>query len=289
MNQALAHLWAKTSKDGQDRWHPLILHMLDVSATADAILAREPQVTRERMAAILGLNWEAARPWLLFVVACHDLGKACPGFQCKWRSMVELQLPRSPNTDINHAFVSQIELSSWLQGQGWHAELADLVADAVGCHHGERAAPTILDPLMGDRRAMGSAAWGEARRELIEALMEVLDPTITPTKGSLSGPDFMLLYGLTSFADWIGSNEDWFKFGNSDNCRDLKGWFQDRRACADRALHGIGWEPRTPLAQETKSFTNVFGFAPRPLQQAVEEALTEVKTPRDSAAGSTHG
>ncbi len=118
MNRVLANLWAKTPKSGATGWHPLMLHMLDVAASADAILAREPKSTRIRMAAIFGMMWEEARAWLLLVVACHDLGKACPGFQCKWPDLLALtglRLPRSPNTEINHAFVSQIALTKLLQ------------------------------------------------------------------------------------------------------------------------------------------------------------------------------
>src|SRR3990172_6475333 len=118
MDKALANLWAKTSRNGGSGWHPLILHMLDVAASADAILAREPESTRKRMAAILGMEWEYARAWLLLVIACHDLGKACPGFQSKWPKILastELNLPRSPNTDIQHAFVSQLALAVMLQ------------------------------------------------------------------------------------------------------------------------------------------------------------------------------
>lgn len=277
MSRVVANLWAKTSRDLGERWHPLILHMLDVAASAEAILVREPESTRTRMAAILGLEWKQARPWLLFLIACHDLGKACPGFQCKWKNLSGLYAGRSPNTDINHAFVSQIALSSWLGEQGWPDELAELVADAVGCHHGERAAPSILDHLMGDRRAIGKSDWSDVRHGLAEALMEVLKPTITPTKWNLSGPDFMLLSGLTSFADWIGSNEEWFTFGSPADCGDLKTWFEARRTRAEQALNAIGWEFRTPLGTESKSFTDVFGFAPRPLQQAVADALTELK------------
>jgi CRISPR-associated endonuclease/helicase Cas3 len=279
MNQALVNLWAKTSRDDEGRWHPLILHMLDVAASAEAILAREPKSTRTRMATILGLEWEQARPWLLLLIACHDLGKACPGFQCKWKNLSHLDTGRSPNTDINHAFVSQIALSVWLQEQGWPEELAELVADAVGCHHGERAAPSILDRLMGDSRATGNADWSDGRRELIEALLEVLEPSVTPTKEKLSGPDFMLLSGLTSFADWIGSNEEWFQFGNLAGCSDLKAWFEARRTRAEQALNAIGWEFRTPLVTESKSFSYLFGFAPRPLQQTVAEALAELNGP----------
>lgn len=281
MDKALANLWAKTSKVDGVAWHPLVLHMLDAASSADAILAREPEVTRVRMAAILGMTWKDARPWLLLLVACHDLGKACPGFQCKWPEapMTGLRLPRSPNTSINHAFVSQIALTELLRERHWPEELAELVADAVGCHHGDRASPITLNNLSGDERAIGRDEWTQTRRGLVEVLLEVFIPTMIPTKQALSGPDFMLLAGLTSFADWIGSNEDWFSFGTPGDCEDLQGWFQKRRAHADQAMTAIGWEPRIPLSPETKSFYQVFQFAPRPLQQAVADALSNVEKP----------
>ena len=260
-------------------WHPLILHMLDVAASVDAVLSREPETTRKRIADVLGLEWDKARPWVLLVVACHDLGKACPGFQCKWENMTGMDPGRSPNTEINHAFVSQIALSGILQDMEWPEALADLVADAVGCHHGERASPNRLDRLSGDRRAIGRDPWAQARRGLFEALVDIFKPARIPVKPTLSGPDFMLLSGLTSFADWIGSNEDWFPFGSPNDCEDLQGWFRKRRASADLALDAIGWEIRTPLSSEPKSFEQVFGFPPRPLQQAVAEALVDIREP----------
>ncbi|MFH1076520.1 MAG: CRISPR-associated helicase Cas3' [Pseudomonadota bacterium] len=278
MTRVLANIWAKTDKGDGKQWHPLILHMLDVAASADAILSREPESTQMRMAACLGMNWEDARSWILPVIACHDLGKACPGFQCKWPEAPEtgLQLPPSPNTKINHAFVSQIALMEFLQEHRWPDELATLVADAVGCHHGERASQRAIDYLAGDRRAVGSDAWSQARRGLAEALLEVFKPRKIPNKPDLSGPDFMLISGLTSFADWIGSNENWFSFGTSEDCGDLQGWFNKRKVCSENALDAIGWEPRSPLSTESRSFKKVFGFIPRPLQQAVSDALDNV-------------
>lgn len=113
----------------------------------------------------------------------------------------------------------------------------------------------------------------------MEALLDVLKPAMTPTKQTITGPEFMLLSGLTSFSDWIGSNENWFPFGNPDDCGDLNKWFQKRRACADKALNAIGWEPRVPLSPKPKSFEQVFHFPPRPLQQAVADALTDLQGP----------
>lgn len=282
MEERFKNLWAKTSKDNDVGWHPLILHMLDVAASADAILAREPESTRKRMAAILDMEWEHARPWLLLLIACHDLGKACPGFQCKRPELIPLtglKIPRSPNTSINHAFVSQVALTGLLQEKDWPNDLADLVADAVGCHHGERAKPTMLNNLEGDRRAIGDESWAEARRSLFEVLLEIFQPNKIPTKQTLNGPDFMLLAGLTSFVDWIGSIEDWFPFRTPNDCDDLHDWFQKSLMKAKTALDAIGWEPRVPLADELKSFTNVFGLVPRPLQQAVADVLVTVKKP----------
>lgn len=279
MNKTLKNIWAKTGKNGDARWHPLILHMLDVAASADAILAREPESTRKRMAACLGMEWEDARLWLLLMIACHDLGKACPGFQCKWLDMTGLQPTRSPNTEINHAFVSQIALAEFLRERGWPDELAELVADAVGCHHGSRASPITLNDLEGDRRAIGKDDWKQVRQGLVEALLEVFKPVKIPAKQALTGPDFMLLSGLTSFADWIGSNEDRFPFGTSEDCDDLEGWFKKRRVRAEQALDVIGWESRTPLASGAKSFEQVFKFSPRPLQQAVADVVAGMKEP----------
>lgn len=252
----------------------LILHLLDVAACADAILAREPQSTRDRLAATLGLGWERARPWLLVLIACHDLGKSCPGFQCKWKNLSGLDAGPSPDTSVNHAFVSQVELLSLLIELGWPENVADLVADAVGCHHGERAIPDTLRNLSGNRHALGKSEWHATRRAIFEALVEVFAPTEPPTKPTLTGPDFMLLAGLTSFADWIGSNEQYFPFGTPEDCSDLPGWFETRRQHnAEEALDKTGWHPRLPLAAVHQSFNAVFGFAPRPLQQAVVDAL----------------
>jgi CRISPR-associated endonuclease/helicase Cas3 len=279
MYAELIKIWAKTDKKNVFGWHPLLLHMLDVAASADVILAHEPESTRKRIASILGMEWDDARPWLLLVIACHDLGKACPGFQCKWKNQNGLSLPRSPNTAINHAFVSQIALTGPLQEMGWPDELAELTADAIGCHHGERSSPNTLYHLGGDVRALGRDDWTQARQTIVAALREVFNPVKIPTKPSLTGPEFMLLSGLTSFADWIGSNEDWFPFGTLEDCESLLRWFQKRRACAGQALDAIGWEPRTPLCPGQKTFQQVFGFPPRPLQQALADALTELKEP----------
>ena len=273
-------LWAKSSLEDGERWHPLVLHLLDVAACADAILAREPEYTRIRFGAILGLDWEAARPWLMLLIACHDLGKGCPGFQCKWKNLSGLSPGPSPDTTINHAFLSQLELRNFLTDLGWPDDLADGTSDGVGCHHGERASPMTLERLEGKRSALGRPEWNETRHAIFKALLSVFAPGVPPAKSALSGPDFMLLAGLTSFADWIGSNETVFPFGTPEDCSDLVAWFNERRAHnAEEGLNRIGWLPRLPLTDTRLDFDVVFGFKPRPLQVAMIEALTTIDQP----------
>jgi CRISPR-associated endonuclease/helicase Cas3 len=89
----------------------------------------------------------------------------------------------------------------------------------------------------------------------------------------------MLLAGLTSFADWIGSNVDWFPFGTPQDCLDLDAWWSAGRQKADRALTAIGWNTREPLSSGHQDFESVFHFAPRSLQAAVASVVEQIATP----------
>ncbi|MGL5776400.1 MAG: HD domain-containing protein, partial [Aeromonas veronii] len=50
-------LWAKS---GEDQGHPLLAHMLDVAAVAEAIIELEPATTHQHLAAQFGLAAETA-------------------------------------------------------------------------------------------------------------------------------------------------------------------------------------------------------------------------------------
>lgn len=65
MHVDVTYFWAKTDREDGISWHPLLLHVLDVAASAEAILSREPETTRQRMAQVFGMEWNAAKPWIL--------------------------------------------------------------------------------------------------------------------------------------------------------------------------------------------------------------------------------
>lgn len=277
----LAHFWGKSEDNGS--WNPVLLHLIDVAASAEAILLREPESTRRRMSEILGLEWELALPWIQFVIACHDLGKICPGFQFQKGAPehvknMGLKIPIGV-TWISHGFVSQIALCQFLIEKNWPTKLAQKIADAVGCHHGERATPSKLEDVEGNRKSFGEKDWNNFRREACLVLLEVFQPKATPTKEKLSGPDFMLLSGLASFADWIGSNLKWFPFGTVQDVQNLNSRWELSRKKAQQALDSIGWEIRSPLSKKMSSFENVFDRKPRPLQDAIAKVVENISKP----------
>lgn len=95
MNQDLAlfSLWAKTDRsitladqqsdgDAVPDFHPLIYHLLDVAAYAEALL-QEEQGRLERLAEACHANFEELRSCVVTLIALHDLGKCARGFQGK--------------------------------------------------------------------------------------------------------------------------------------------------------------------------------------------------------------
>jgi len=87
----------------------------------------------------------------------------------------------------------------------------------------------------------------------------------------------MILAGLTTTSDWIASNADpktGFPYANDLPFEEYK---KDLPSRAKRALEAIGWStlPQKPLI----SFQDLFGFEPRPLQDAAVAIGEEIEPP----------
>ncbi len=281
-------LWAKLGKaQYPNSYHPLLFHLLDVASVArrlwDDIL--RPRV-KEPFAAALGIAAHDCGPWVAFCVGAHDIGKASPGFQQRENAAVLVKYLAAAGFDFAvsaappHGTVSVPVLADWLQGAGVPRIAARRVALAVGGHHGVFA-EAGWDAL-GDR-ALGNPAWSAARRDVLSCLAELLTVPLTrpPTEGQ--GEDqshLMFLAGLTSVADWVGSNQAFFPpVGNGDNYTDdrmerAREYLHRADRQAEEALSRLGWTGRTDGPGGRPSFPDLFRYLGlkevRPLQAAAE-------------------
>src|SRR5579875_2061121 len=82
LSEAVFLLWAKLARRPTGdptippTFHPLICHLLDVAAVAQALWshALSPRM-RAWLAEALGLDEDAAGRWIAFLAGLHDLGK----------------------------------------------------------------------------------------------------------------------------------------------------------------------------------------------------------------------
>jgi CRISPR-associated endonuclease/helicase Cas3 len=182
----------------------------------------------------------------------------------------------------DHACASAALLWEHLPRQGIeHLLWIRHVLQAISAHHGynfsqsefNRAKPPFEPPT-----------WGAARKEIFEAYWAVLAPQGVPQLEALSMPAVQWLAGLTSVADWIGSNPEWFPLGERHDL--LVEHHADARVRADIALTAVGWAHYQPLLNEPADADQLIRrivqhpeFSARPLQREADRLLDGVQGP----------
>lgn len=278
-------LWAKS---GDGFGHGVLAHLLDVAAVAESILEHEPATSLDWAARALGVQREQVARWIACLIGLHDFGKAIPGFQDKWAEgrqadeALGMAFPTRSLSVTDHACASAALLWEHLPRQGIeHLLWIRHVLQAISAHHGynfsqsefNRAKPPFEPP-----------AWSAARKEIFDAYWAVLAPPGQPRLEALSLPAVEWLAGLTSVADWIGSNPEWFPLGERDDL--LIEHYADARRRADTALAAVGWSHYRPLLSEPADTDQLIGrivqrpeFRARPLQREADRLLDGVQGP----------
>ena len=213
------------------------------------------------VAASLAARLTAVRPGLLPQGAdtpalLHAVGKASPPFQATIHDAVfgreqRQHMPELAQADIElgkrmggHAAISR----ACLAGMGAPEALARI----VGAHHGKNVEVLTSDNAL----FAGGSRWQQLRRELCHKLLgstEPAWPSFTPLEERI-------VCGLTVTADWIASGP---LFDDPD---------EDWRPLVERAVDEAGfcW----PGIRPGLSFEDIFGFAPRPAQRTLYEAVS---------------
>ncbi|MBA3946025.1 MAG: CRISPR-associated helicase Cas3' [Herpetosiphonaceae bacterium] len=285
-------LWAKWQSSRQPpSYHPLLCHMVDVANVAQLLWRKVASPAfRHRWATVLGLEQEATCRWFAFWTGLHDIGKASPAFQFKRTDGVFLQqmaevglpCPISYDAKMPHGMISDTVLRDLLPAWGIAPELAAVVADAIGGHHGTFASPAQRPKLK--TISVGLGAWDEYRHDLTYLLSQALELSEPPVADTLSPSLAIALAGFVSAADWIGSNETYFHHAASDAAvlpqLDLHEYAGESLSRAEQALTQLGWLGWT-APSEARSFKELFPTIenPRPLQIAAERLLPRLAEP----------
>lgn len=285
--------WAKLGSGNypQDA-HPVICHLLDVGNVATSLWSEcLSDRTRERWARELSLSSEQAERWIAFWVGSHDIGKVCPGFQHQGGQLHDVQLALkklgfgfTTSVPRPHGSVSTAVLSVALaDAADWPAidgQLAERVARCVGGHHGTFPNSECFDFAAG---VLGGPEWRSARRELLAELAAAFQLSSTDVVPRMPHENanafFYFLAGLTSVADWIGSNQSFFKpVGCNTN---LEGYVEHSRYQAVLALKELGWLDWQPQRVDAASFRDLFPLieSPRPLQTLCVEEGSQLDGP----------
>lgn len=270
----ILNLWAKKSDDEKVHY-PLLYHILDTAAVTNQIWqnclhqSAKHFVTGELK---LGNNENEAGKWLSFFVGLHDFGKATPDFQGeseKIKGELEksfFKFNRKPMT--YHGIATVCILPDFLRG-AIPEDFAKKVSIAIGGHHGTfpRA-----EELQETQRYLGNGQWKILRTELFEQMMESsqMRDVILP-KSDPGNAFFMFLAGLTSVADWIASNEQFFPINTHGNVNAHLEYATSQAAAALDTLHWTGWKPAQTEAIFAQLFQDDSGspFVPRLLQNEV--------------------
>lgn len=267
---------ARPPGDGGHGWHPVAYHLLDVAASADALLAMRP-VTRARAARLLGLSEGDAHQLLVAFIALHDIGKFAPQFQLLaaprdwcWPTVLQgvdaTRLERSVHTaDGLHLWhrVLRERLSErlWIGG----GRVLEALECAVFAHHGR---PVNLHPdNIATRFPDGAQRAAEQCADLVLDCVLPQPVTAPPPRLSQVRVASWWVAGFTTVADWIGSRTEWFPYRAPIVGDDkLAAYWIHARSLAREAVRSAGMDGM-PFGV-TRSFTELTGKStPSPMQQ----------------------
>ncbi len=212
------------------------------------------------------------------LVALHDLGKISPGFQLKCEQwLIDNNLDhvaRKGNwqggTESDHGKASHAAIQDFLVELGCARSIAKYVAAALGAHHGRikflpndrGIRPPLVAPLTEEHSGID---WNTERLQDARQVWDYFQVEGPFTALAGDSAAIWWLAGLTSVADWIGSDERFFSPVASDNHR-------DPAVCARNALDTIGLVP--PQIATGMTFEQLFDFPPNDMQTKTMATIT---------------
>jgi len=219
-NKNPAYFWAKTTPEGKPGLS-VSDHMKNVGCVAHCIAEFSPEILElfHLQASLVGA-----------FAALHDLGKISPGFQRKCEAWLEenglTKTARNGCWDTgmesDHGKVSHAAIQAFLSTTGIDRTSAKFVSAVLGAHHGSLNPPNDQGyrPPKAISEPCSGIDWDAVRMANARLIWDYFAGGSPPLALFDDSPSLWWIAGLTSVADWIGSDERFFppggKTGNED-------------------------------------------------------------------------
>ncbi|MCU0649863.1 MAG: CRISPR-associated helicase Cas3' [Gemmatimonadaceae bacterium] len=250
-------------------WHAAAYHLIDVACSADFILRARPRLL-QRGSRLLGVSIDETLALTVALASLHDLGKFAWRFQAKVpeRYPDVLGTWRAPPAGASHAADGQLlwekRLSELLSERLWPGSGPALgrLARAVFGHHGRpvSASRDVLREAFGDE-GMNAALTCASRMVDLWLPSPIAAAPLTQAAGARAS---WWLSGVVTLADWVGSQEDHFRYEGA--AHPLAGYHELAVERAGQAVRACGLA--TPRPAAPRDFATVTGItgAPSPAQ-----------------------
>lgn len=263
----MIEFWGKTAADGS-LGVTVFEHMINTGCVAKCLAELSPFLLE---------RFQLCTTELGALAALHDLGKISPGFQGKCTQwLIANNLTAVANngnwlggTETDHGKVSHAVVQDFLVESGCVRKVAKYLAAALGAHHGklklppnDRGVGSLIAPISEERSGID---WLAERMQCAHKVFDYFGVQKAQIILDDDGAALWWLAGLTTVADWIGSDERFFSSvvrgeGNSPNI------------CANKAIRSIGLA--IPSIIPGLTFEQLFGFPPNDMQCKTMATIT---------------
>lgn len=263
----LSAVWGKS-----DPPRPLYCHLIDTGlVTYEIVHTTGYSSTARTLARAAGTELTVMIPWVCYIAALHDIGKADSRFVFGGPRELAMRaqaagLPRAPD---ERQFWHSGRSAQWVRHhltshECWPVDEANTVAAVIRGHHGYFLTddPETEPPEV-------AQAWDRIRNELERILRHVFDPPAWAPRFDDHGSVGLILSGIITLSDWIASNSDVFRA--PDSRLDVQSYVTASRDAARLAVGRLGlrFGMRPPTVTSFKQMWPDFD-ALRPIQAEVE-------------------
>lgn len=229
------YFWAKTTEDGIPGIS-VYEHMINVGCVARYICELFPELVK---------RFQLTSSLVGAIAALHDLGKISPGFQRKCEAWLAENDLSSINRNCcwdtsmepDHGKVSHAAIQAFLNGLGVDRNTAKYISSVIGAHHGRLNPPNDRGyrPQKGVSESHSHIDWDAERMKNAHMVWDYFIKSNLTFEITDESPALWWIAGLTSVADWIGSDERFFS-------PEHNGISIDKVSAATNALDYIGFQ-----------------------------------------------